>query len=45
MRTLRWMSGSTLNDQIKNKNIWCKLEVAPFEHEMRKTHLRWFGHI
>lgn len=45
MRTVRWMSGTTLNDRINNENIRDKLEAAPVEDKMRENHLRWFDHV
>lgn len=41
---LRWISGNTLEDRIKNNNIQDTLEVAPVEDKMRVTRLSWFGH-
>lgn len=44
MGMLRWMSGSTLEDHIKNDNMQDKLDVAPVEDKMGATRLSWFGH-
>lgn len=41
MRTVRWMSGTTLNDRINNENIRDKLGIAPLEDKMRENRLRW----
>ncbi|KAH0434466.1 hypothetical protein IEQ34_026824 [Dendrobium chrysotoxum] len=45
MRMLRWMSGFTLRDRIRNEHIREKVGVAPVEDKIRDSCLRWFGHI
>ncbi|KAH0469003.1 hypothetical protein IEQ34_002235 [Dendrobium chrysotoxum] len=45
MRMLRWMSGFTLRDRIRNEYIREKIGVAPVEDKIRESRLRWFGHI
>ncbi|KAH0462579.1 hypothetical protein IEQ34_010154 [Dendrobium chrysotoxum] len=45
MRMLRWMSGFTLRDKIRNELIHEKVGVAPVEDKIRESCLRWFGHI
>ncbi|KAH0461367.1 hypothetical protein IEQ34_008942 [Dendrobium chrysotoxum] len=45
MRMLRWMSGFTLRDRIRNEHIREKVGVAPVEDKIRESRLRWFGHI
>ncbi|KAI0488726.1 hypothetical protein KFK09_028565 [Dendrobium nobile] len=45
MRMLRWMSGFTLRDTIRNEHIREKVGVAPVEDKIRESRLRWFGHI
>ncbi|KAH0435157.1 hypothetical protein IEQ34_026682 [Dendrobium chrysotoxum] len=45
MRMLRWMSGFTLRDRIRNEHIREKVGVAPVEDKIRESRLRWFGQI
>ena len=45
MRMLRWMSGKTIKDRIRNENILSKVRVSAIENKMRKNRLRWFGHV
>ena len=45
MRMIRWMCGYTRMDKIRNDVITEKVGVAPIEHKMRETRLRWFGHL
>ncbi|KAI0519248.1 hypothetical protein KFK09_006690 [Dendrobium nobile] len=45
MRMLRWMSGFTLRDRIRNEHIREKVGVAPVEDKIRESRLRWFCHI
>ncbi|XP_070016022.1 uncharacterized protein [Nicotiana sylvestris] len=45
MRMLRWMCGHTRLDRIRNEVIRDKVDVAPIEDKMRKTRLRWVGHV
>ena len=45
MRMLRWMSGHTRLDRIRNECIREKIGVAPIEEKMVKSRLRWFGHV
>ena len=45
MRMLRWMSGHTRKDKLRNGYIRGKVGVAPIEEKMTETRLRWFGHV
>ena len=45
MRMLRWMSGFTLRDRMRNEYIREKVGVAPMTDKIRESRLRWFGHI
>ena len=39
------MCGYTKTDRIRNMVVRERVRVAPLEDKMRKTRLRWFGHI
>ena len=42
---LRWMYGKTRKDKIRNEQSQEHLKVASIRDEIRKKHLRWFGHV
>ncbi len=44
MRMLRWTSGHTRLNKIRNESIREKVEVVPIEDKLREKRLRWFGH-
>ena len=39
MSTVRWQ------DRITNKEVRRRCGVEDLEHRLRKTRLRWFGHV
>ncbi|KAL4179082.1 hypothetical protein AMTRI_Chr13g118290 [Amborella trichopoda] len=45
MRMLRWMSGKTRRDRIRNESIGENLGIAPIGDKMRESRLRWAGHV
>ncbi|XP_071722141.1 uncharacterized protein [Rutidosis leptorrhynchoides] len=45
MRMLRWMSGLTLKDKVRNETKRSDLNVAPIDEKIREGRLRWFGHV
>ena len=45
MKMIHWMCGYTRMDKIRDQAIIEKVGVAPVEHKMRETRLRWFGHV
>ncbi|XP_058009298.1 uncharacterized protein LOC131183163 [Hevea brasiliensis] len=45
MRMLRWMSGHTRLDKVRNESIREKVGVVPIEDKLREGRLRWFGHV
>ena len=45
MKMLRWMSGYTLKDRIRNDHSRERVEVAPISEKMREYRLRWYGHV
>ncbi len=42
---LRWISGHTRLDKVRNESIREKIGVVPIEDKLRKWRLSWFGHV
>ena len=42
---LRWMSGKTRYDRIRNDSIRERVGVAPIVEKLVENKLRWFGHV
>jgi len=45
MRMLRYMSGKTRQDRIRNAAIRERVGVAPIVEKLVENRLRWFGHV
>ena len=45
MHMLRWMSGHTRKDRIRNEVIRSKVGVVPIEDKVREGRLRWYRYI
>ena len=45
MRMLRWMSGVTREDKIRNEYIRGSIGVASIVDKMRENILRWLRHV
>ena len=45
MRMLRWSSGLTLRDRVRNENIRQRIKVAPLHEKIEEKTMRWYGHI
>jgi len=45
MRMLRWMSGKTMHDRIRNDFIRERVGVALIVEKLVENRLRWFGHV
>ena len=44
-RMLRYMSRVRWQDRITNEEVRRRCGVENLEHRLRKTRLRWFGHV
>ncbi|EYC32407.1 hypothetical protein Y032_0003g1555 [Ancylostoma ceylanicum] len=42
---LRWASGITRLDHIRNEDIRKRYGLAPIQEKMREQRLRWLGHV
>jgi hypothetical protein len=45
MRMIRWMSGMTRKDRIRNEYIEGSVSIASIVDMMRKNRVQWFGHV
>jgi len=45
MRMLRWMSGKTRQDRIRNDTTRERVGVAPIVEKLVENRLGWFGHV
>ena len=43
MRMLRWISGNSRKDKIRNNEICLKIRVGPIDAKMRESCLRWLA--
>jgi len=42
---LRWMSGKTRHDRIRNDSIRERVGVTPIVEKLVENRLRWYGHV
>ena len=45
MRMLRWMSGVTKLDRIRNERITGTTKVGEISKKVRESRLKWYGHV
>ena len=45
MKMLRWMSGVTKMDRVRNEYIRGSLKVAEVSKKIQEARLRWYGHV
>lgn len=45
MRMLRWMSGMTRMDKVRNIHVRGPVKVTEASKKAQGTRLRWFGHV
>ncbi len=44
-RMLRWMSGHTRLDKVRNESIKENIGIVPIEDKLIEGRLRWFDHV
>ena len=45
MSMIRWMCGVKLNERKKSEELWELLGLEPVSLMIKKSRLRWFGHV
>ena len=45
LKMLRWMSGVTMKDRVKNEYIRGTIKVTDISKKIQEARLRWYGHI
>ena len=45
MRMLRWMSGVTKMDRIRNERIRGTTKVGEISKKLQESRLKWYGHV
>ena len=45
MRTLRWMSGVTKLDRIRNERIRGTTKLGEISKKLQESRLKWYGHV
>ncbi|XP_064120903.1 uncharacterized protein LOC135225564 [Macrobrachium nipponense] len=45
MRMLRWMSGVTKKDRVRNERIRGRVKVTDASKKVQEARLRWYGHL
>ena len=45
MRMLRWMSGVTKMDRIRNERIRGTTKVGEISMKVQESRLKWYGHV
>ena len=45
MRMLRWISGVTNLDRIRNERIRGTTKVGEISKKVRRSRLKWYGHV
>ena len=45
MKMLRWSSGVTCIDKIRNERICSTIDVGNITNKLNESRLRWLGHV